>query len=123
VYQTGHKEIMPMDDRSTAQLQRLVDAVLDSPGASDPTVRRVVEARAAALGGRAHATTNAVPLALAAYVDKVAERAYTVTDDLVVALRQAGYSDVAIFEITVSAALGAGMARLERGRAALKEDD
>ncbi len=67
VYQTGHKEIMPMDDRSTAQLQRLVDAVLNSPGASDPTVRRVVEARAAALGGRARATTNAVPLALTAY--------------------------------------------------------
>ena len=38
VYQTGHKEIMPMDDRSTAQLQRLVDALLDRPGASDPTL-------------------------------------------------------------------------------------
>ena len=111
-----------MDDRYTALCQRLVDAVLNGPGASDPTVRHAVEARAAALGGRASATTSAVPLALAAYVDKVAGRAYTVTDEDVLALRQAGYSEDAIFEITISAALGAGMARLERGLAALKGD-
>ena len=58
-----------MDDRYTALCQRLVDAVLNSPGASDSTVRHAVEARAAALGGRASATTRAVPLTLAAYVD------------------------------------------------------
>ncbi len=112
-----------MDDRYTALRQRLVDAVLNSSGASDPTVRRAVEARAAALGGRASAITSAVPLALASYVDKVAGRAYTVTDEDVAALCQAGYSEDAIFEITISAALGAAMARLERGLAALKGDD
>jgi hypothetical protein len=37
-------------------------------------------------------------------------------------LRRAGYSEDAIFEITVSAALGAGMIRLERGLAAMKGD-
>jgi len=112
-----------MDDRCTALRQRLVHAVLNSSGASDPTVRRAVEARAAAIGGRASATTSAVPQALAPYVDKVAGRAYTVTDEDVAALRQAGYSEDAIFEITISAALGAAMARLERGLVALKGDD
>jgi alkylhydroperoxidase family enzyme len=97
--------------------------VLNSPGASDPTTRRAAEARAAALGGRASAASSAVPLALAPYIDKVAGRAYIVTDEDVVALRQAGYSEDAIFEITISAALGAAMARLERGLAALKGDD
>jgi alkylhydroperoxidase/carboxymuconolactone decarboxylase family protein YurZ len=36
------------------------------------------------------------------------------------ALRNAGYSEEAIFEMTLSAAIGAGQARLERGLAALK---
>ena len=112
-----------MDEPYTALRQRLVDAVLNSPGASDPTVRRAVEARAAALGGRASTTTSPVPHALATYVDKVATRAYTVTDEDIAALRQAGYSEDAIFEITISTALGAAMARLECGLAALKGDD
>lgn len=111
-----------MDDRYAALRQGLVDAVLSSSGASDSTVRRAVEERAAALGGRAGATTNVVPLALAAYVDKVATRAYTVTDEDVAMLCQAGYSEDVIFEITVSAALGAARARLQRGLAALKGD-
>jgi alkylhydroperoxidase family enzyme len=112
-----------MDDRYTALRQRLVDAVLNSPGTSDPTVRRAVEAPAAALGGRASTTTSALPLALPPYVDKVATRAYTVTDEDVAGLRKAGYSEDAIFEITISAALGAAMVRLEHGLAALKGDN
>jgi alkylhydroperoxidase family enzyme len=61
-----------------------------------------------------------VPQALTTFVDRIAQHAYRVTDDDVVAVRQAGYSEQAIFEITTSAALGAGLARLERGLAALR---
>ena len=50
----------------------------------------------------------------------MALHAYRTTDQDIVALRTAGYSEDAIFEITLSAALGAGLARLERGLAALK---
>ncbi len=53
-------------------------------------------------------------------MDKVARQAYKVTDDDIAALRQAGYSLDTIFEVTLSAALGAGMSRLERGLAVLK---
>ncbi len=53
-------------------------------------------------------------------MDTVARHAYKTTDAHVAALKQAGYSEDAIFELTLSAALGAGMARLERGLAALK---
>ena len=111
-----------MDDRYTAQVRRLVDAVLTSAGDTDPDIRRAVEGRAAALGGRSVGTTCELPAALDAYVDKVARHAYKVTDEDIAALRQAGYSEDAIFEITVSAALGAAMARLERGLAALRGD-
>ena len=55
-------------------------------------------------------------------VEKVARHAYLVTYADVAALRDGGYSEDAIFEITLSAALGAGMARLERGFAALGDD-
>ncbi len=61
-----------------------------------------------------------VPPALAAYVDKVARHAYKVTDEDLGRLQQAGHSDDALFEVTVSAALGAALGRLERGLAALR---
>jgi len=59
---------------------------------------------------------------LATYVKKVALYAYKTTEEDIEALRRAGYSEDAIFEITVSAALGAGMIRLEQGLAAMKGD-
>ena len=114
------KEVTPMDDRYTAQVRHLVDAVLTSAGDTDPDTRRAVEGRAAALGGRSVGTTCELPAALDAYVDKVARHAYKVTDDDIAALRQAGYSMDAIFEVMLSAALGAGMSRLERGLATVK---
>jgi alkylhydroperoxidase family enzyme len=61
-----------------------------------------------------------MPHVLATYVDKIALHAYKVTDEDIKALRHAGYSEDAIFEVTLSAALGAGMARLDRGMAAMK---
>jgi alkylhydroperoxidase family enzyme len=102
------------------KIRHLIDAVLTSPGEAAPPLRRAVEARAAELGGRSSTATGDVPLVLSGYVDKVARHAYKVTDEDIAALRQAGYSEDEIFEITVSAALGASMARMERGMAALK---
>ncbi len=109
-----------MDDRYSEQVRRLGEAVLDGPGDSAPVLRRAVAEWAASLGGRATATAPEVPPALLGYVETVARHAYKTTDEHVAALKQAGYSEDAIFEITLSAALGAGMARLERGLAALR---
>ena len=111
-----------MDERYSALVERLADSVLTSAGDTDPHIRRAAEAYAAALGGCPVESTGALPAALEAYVDKVARHAYKVTEDDIVALRQAGYSADAIFEITVSTALGAAMSRLERGLASLKGD-
>lgn len=109
-----------MNTRHAATIQRLIDAVLTSPGETEPSLRRAVEERAAQLSGRSITKVDAVPAALVRYVDKVALHAYKTTDEDIEALRKAGYSEDAIFEVTLSAALGAGMARLERGLAALK---
>ena len=111
-----------MNIQHAANIQCLIDAVLTSPGDTDPALRRAVEKQAAELGGRSAAQTDQVPPELATYVKKVALHAYKTTEEDIEALRQAGYSEDAIFEITLSAALGAAMARLERGLAALKGD-
>lgn len=118
-----------MNNRHSVNKQRMIDAVLTSPGDTAPILRRAVEQWAAELGSRPSAKESSppiyrgeVPPELAVYVKKVALHAYKVTDEDIEALRKAGISEDAIFEITLSAALGAGMARLERGLAALTGD-
>jgi hypothetical protein len=108
-----------MSDRYGDLVAQLREAVLASPGATAVSLRRAVEARAARFGGRA-AEAPSLPADVSAFVDKVAQRASQVTADDVAALRSAGYSEDAIFEITAAAALGAGLARLERGLAVLR---
>ncbi|MGH7529408.1 MAG: hypothetical protein ACREMN_03410 [Gemmatimonadales bacterium] len=105
--------------RYEALQRQLVDAVLASPGETTPAVRRAVFGRGKAPG---HATA-ALDEPLASYVEKVARHAYKVTDADVAALTKAGYSDDAIFELTVAAAVGAAMHRLGRGLAALHGKD
>ncbi len=88
--------------------ERLIKAVTTTPGAAPESLRRAVLERA-----------DQTPVPLRHYVDTVARHAYKVTDADVAGLKQAGYSDDAIFEITVAAAVGAAMHRLQRGMAAL----
>jgi alkylhydroperoxidase family enzyme len=108
--------------RHAGKIQTLVDSVLNSRGHSDPELRRAVEQRAAAHAGRLPESSAQLPQELGNYVDTVARHAYKVTDADIEALRSAGYSEDAIFEMTLSAALGAGIARLDRGIAAMKGD-
>jgi alkylhydroperoxidase family enzyme len=53
------------------------------------------------------------PDSMAPYLAKVRERAYTVTDADVEALKEAGISEDEIFEQTVSAAVAQGLRRLD----------
>jgi hypothetical protein len=54
------------------------------------------------------------PAAMAEYLGKVRERAYTVVDGDVETLKQAGLSEDEIFEQTVAVAVGEGLRRLDR---------
>lgn len=107
-----------MNDRHAANIQRLFDAVRTSPGETDSRFRRVIEEQSAGMSINAGETMQELPPELANYVNKVALNAYKVTDEDIEALRRAGYSEDAIFEITLSAAIGAARVRLERGLAA-----
>jgi hypothetical protein len=55
------------------------------------------------------------PPDFAAYLEKVRKGAYAVTDADVEALKAAGHDEDEIFEQTVSAAVAAGLFRLEAG--------
>ncbi|MFQ5426325.1 MAG: hypothetical protein ACE5EV_04515 [Gaiellales bacterium] len=107
-----------MSGRRAQQVEELRGAVLAGPGQTDGALRQAVAARAAELG-RAGEASTAVPADLAGYVDKVALHAYKVVDEDIEALKAAGYSEDQIFELTVSAAVGAGLDRRQQGMAAL----
>ena len=87
---------------------RALRSVFDGPGESDPAVRH---AAAEGMG---------VPTELQPLVDKIHRHAYRVTDDDLARLR-ATYSDDQLFEIVVSAALGASRKRLFAGLSALEK--
>lgn len=108
-----------MDTRDNLRIRTLAEAVLNGPGDTDPDLRRAVEASTAGMAGSARDAPAEVPPALVRYVEKVGRYAYRVTDQDVADLKNDGYSEDAIFEVTLSAALGAGLGRLERGLAAL----
>lgn len=59
-------------------------------------------------------STPPAPAVMAGYLEKVHERAYTVTDGDVEALLAAGCSEDEIFEQTVAAAVAEGLRRLDR---------
>jgi len=96
--------------------KRLIDAVVNTPGDAPPELRQAVLDRA--MGAR-----DGVPPELRPYVDTVVRHAYRVTDSDVTALQQAGNSDDALFEVTVAAAVGAAVHRLDRGLAALRGEE
>ena len=59
------------------------------------------------------AATAPAPAEMAAYLEKVRDRAYTVVDGDVEALKEAGFSEDAIFEQTVAVAIAEGLRRLD----------
>jgi alkylhydroperoxidase family enzyme len=95
--------------RYAGEVAATTHAVLDSAGATQPSVRWAAF----------HRRMEELPAELRVYVDTVARHAYRVTDADVEALKRAGHSEDAIFEVTAAAALGAAIMRLERGLIAL----
>ena len=86
----------------------VIDQVLNGAGVATPSQRRIAFDRKGA------------PPELQALIDKVEAHAYKVTDDDLRRL-QSKYSDDELFEIIVSAALGASERRLLAGLEALDE--
>ena len=104
------------------KVRKAVDGLLTKPGVCSPALRASVVAYADGLWGGIRQNEE-LPADLVEYVTKVALYAYKTTDDDVTRLKEAGYSEDAIFEITLCASMGAGLARLEKGLMLLKKGD
>jgi hypothetical protein len=87
---------------------QVLNQVLQGPGESDTALRQ------------AAALNQGLPADLESLVKKVHAHAYKVTDQDIARL-QASYGDDKLFEIIVSAALGASRKRLLAGLAALED--
>jgi alkylhydroperoxidase family enzyme len=90
-------------DRHATAVDALRRAVFESPGSTEPASR-------AAAG-----SAGELPEPLGSYAAKVRDQSYRITDSDFAALTAAGLSDDAIFEITIAAAVGAALRRLEAG--------
>jgi alkylhydroperoxidase family enzyme len=98
--------------RHADKVAALCLAVLHSSGRTEPVTRNSAFRR------------GQLPAPLYEYVTKIRGTAsYRISDDDINHLLAAGYSQDAIFEITIAAALGAASERLESGLAALQEAD
>lgn len=111
--------------RFREHVARLKHSVFQGKGESAPAVRAAVGARAARLvegSIEARPGDGVIPDELDSHADAVIRNAYKVTDADVERLRDAGYSEDQVFEVTVAAAVGAGVSRLERALSLLKEE-
>lgn len=100
-----------MDDalaRHAPLVEALREAVFRSPAACDPELRQ-----AAGQGGE-------LPEPWAAYAEKVRDHSYRITDADIAGLKAAGCTEEQIFEITIAAATGAALRRLDAGLAAMQ---
>jgi alkylhydroperoxidase family enzyme len=98
-----------------AKLQKAIDALLTFPGATKLSLRRTVLERTRKGEGQ-------VPETLREFVEKIAERPWTVSDEDFARLRAAGYSEDELYEVTLAAAVGAGLQRFDAGLRALEEN-
>lgn len=115
---------MPMKEPSRtpafqASIDRVVQAFTQAEGDLSAALHKDVVAYTS---NRFSGSDQAIdiPTDLVACLDKVALYAYKITDADVEKLQAAGYSDDAIFELTVGGSLGAGLATWEAGRSAVE---
>jgi hypothetical protein len=97
-----------ISDPHAALRTRAVESVLDGPALTSSSLRHAAAERAE------------LPPELRELIDKIHNHAYRVTNEDITRL-QATYSDDQLFEIIVSAALGASGHRLAAGLRALEE--
>jgi hypothetical protein len=111
--------VQQLEDLYPPKLRKAVDALLHKPAVCSSELRQAIVTYAAQQSG-GERKDQEIPPDLMTYVDKVTLYAYKITDHDIQQLIEAGYSEDAIFEITLCASLGASLARFERGLMALK---
>lgn len=109
----------------TPEFENLIDtlsaATLLGAGESDPRMRQSIAYFAIDVSFDLSPDTDFIDPILLTYLEKVTRHPYKVMDRDIEILLNHGYSEDEVFEITLSVALGAGLARWNRGMALLDE--
>lgn len=100
--------------RLPLSLKKAIDALMTQPGESELSLRREILERNRSGSGL-------MPEVIRPLVDKIAHSPWTVDDQDFAQLRAAGYSECQLYEMTLAAALGAGLKRFDAGLRAIDE--
>ncbi len=110
---------MRWDDLVPDRVRRTAYALLSEPGRTDFRTRRRITDYAMSPDDVDLAA--AVPVSTQGYINKVVHEANAITDEDVDELRQAGFTEDHIFEMTLCAGFGAALGRFEAGLRALHD--
>ncbi len=105
-----------MDDRYADHRKAIENGLSQHRTALAPEFQQALRAFA-----HGDVSVPAVPEPLRGFAIKVLHNAYKVVDRDVQALREAGYSEDAVYEAIVTLAAGAGLRRINAGMAALAQ--
>ena len=103
-------------------VDQMIDRFLNTKTHADTALKTAAMKSAAETAG-GQLSGGDLPEALKSWVDKVARNAYKTTAEDVAAMRAAGYTEDQVLEITIGAALGASVARMDAGLRALHRED
>ena len=108
-----------MSATSTERMQLIAEAILGDVGELDPDVRQAIFDRSASHAYAMPPDHSPFPEALEKLTDLVSTQVYKVDDSHIAQLRAEGFSEDAILEAILSAAVSAGASRFSIGLAAL----
>ena len=108
-----------MTKNFTQIVAELKKRTLAGAGETEAALRQEIATYAAAPASG----NQVIPRNILTYISKVAKHSYKVTDMDINQLKAAGYSEDELYELTVCAAFGAGLARLNRGLALLNDQE
>src|SRR5918994_97817 len=95
-------------ERHAAAVEAMRRAIFQSAGSTEPAIRM------------AAGSGSDLPDPAGSYAAMVRDQSYRITDTVFAGLAAAGLSDDAIFEITLAAAVGAALQRLDAGVRAVR---
>ncbi len=101
-----------MANQSKTSMHQISHALLTTPGDTNPALRNHIIDYVVSKT-LDHDNTNSLDQNVIALVDKVTFAAYSIEDEDLAMLRSCGWSDDGIYEIILSAAYGAGLARMQ----------
>lgn len=103
-----------MESKIQTLFQSLKESVFNGSGETAPELRQILRKKIKAEVESGSSEPCSQP-ALNEYSEKIARNSYKIVDQDIEKLKEAGFSEEEIYELTIATAWAAGVARFERG--------